>query len=639
MPTLPTVSANRNVQPIQAAPLRQEAAQMAENQNKITGTITKIAQAWSDAHDQIQLTQAKANANAALEQTKMAMINDTRPPSAQNEKEYYDAINKVKENAVSGIDNKMVATQARLEIDHDADITAIQLGGLYKKKTIDYARGVVIPQAMTAHQTAMISAANENVYTQKRDAMFNDVDANVQKGLLDFTEGEKLKKDTLYGAAESAVYSNPIVGMNQINSGRYDLDAEQKTKLTEKAQELLKKREEMDKYQLKVTNTQGALELSQDLYNGTLDHNKIRFLQQSGKINSETAAIFDAIALKKNITIPASTSLAEPDFFVNLLNESLEFGDISQTQKVLIDASQAYGDNKMGSQQYAYFVSQANAAFQRQAKGLTGLSKSQVAMKGAMNGLKSFNSTINPLSTENKRTWSSLASQFMSRFKEGDDPEKIKNEVIDEHLKSKMQQQLNIENLPANITQAEAFNLLKIDPSGQPIDDGMVTVVSSSGQLGQESNQTGMENIKTNTVKFLYNFTQAYGIPVVVTGATEKGHAVGEKSHGSGDKVDLRSDENKAKNKQEKKDIQDLNNKVKSWGVSRYRTVKGKKESGYVDPQSGSIFWKENDHWDVEVNNKFANSDRVPMLDPSGKRVRVKSSQYQDALNKGYKPL
>jgi hypothetical protein len=427
MPTFPVYNAQRNINATPSAPLREgEAAAPFKMQQQVVGTMIDITQKWQETQDVVQATDAKGKYKTAWADILTRASSD---PNFKDSDKYYKELNKVREQSLHGVENIAVKNALGQEFQFEGQINKFKLDEIFKQKEIDYTRSVALPTAIKGYQNGMITAMTPAEYDKEREGLFTEIERNRLAGIIDYGEAEKIKKNAMYGAAETAVYANPEGGMSQIDSGRYDLTSEEKSKLTTTARQIIKHRDELDDWKKKQSNIQGAIQLSQALHQRTLTHDMVKGLQQSGVIDSETAAIFDSIALKKGYEIPASTSLAQPDYFVRLIEDSN--GDKVKVDKILKDAAKAYGDNKLGSNQYLYLIQQATESFDRQSKGLTGMSKQQAAMKYATDGLKAY---ANIMSKTPPALLYKLLMKFTDRFKPGDDPEKIKTEVVDEHL-------------------------------------------------------------------------------------------------------------------------------------------------------------------------------------------------------------
>lgn len=186
------------------------------------------------------------------------------------------------------------------------------------------------------------------------------------------------------------------------------------------------------------------------------------------------------------------------------------------------------------------------------------------------------------------------------------------------------------------ITTQQAIQYLGVDEKGKPIGDSRFTLYSSSGTIGQESNQTGLEGIEPYTLDVLKNIANKYDLHMTITAGTEKGHKIeGDVSHEKGKKVDLRSRIKNNMTLEETERILKLNNTIESWGATQWRTNElGKEEPGYVDPDSGAIFWKEKDHWDVEVG--FDVRPSTPVVPPEPELPKPVQTKTVNGRKKAY---
>jgi hypothetical protein len=175
---------------------------------------------------------------------------------------------------------------------------------------------------------------------------------------------------------------------------------------------------ELIKWNTKVTQTQGAFDLSQGLIDGTLTPEKVKAYQQTGKIDTDTAAIFDTVIRKVDFQIPETTTLGKPDYFLRLLDQSLN--NKTEAIKVLKDATEAYGKGDMGANQYAYFIQEANKKFAREKQGLSGWEKSMDYVRNNAHALKDFATFISPVNQI--KISGDMITKLIQRVIKGEDP-------------------------------------------------------------------------------------------------------------------------------------------------------------------------------------------------------------------------
>jgi hypothetical protein len=438
VPALPVYNSSRNIQPQTAGPLQTGAEQPYIDQQKVIKTVADIAQKWSDAQDVMQSTDVKAKHGLALAQIQAEQALDK---DFNNAPKYQAKIDKLNEELLKGVSNAEVRNKLSLQLNYDNEIAKIKIDADAKSQQMAYNKFQF--NNYIKEQELLKSKATDIERQQINDNIETNTIMQVSTGLLTEEEALDIRYKSQKDAAESLVYSNPQAGIEALKNDYFGLlSAEDKVKLTDHAHGIEKKNKEIADYRMKQLNTQSSFDLSVALSNKTLTHDMVKNFQQSGRIDNETAAIFDSIALKKNYEIPSSTQLAQPDYFVRLIEDAN--GDNVKVDKVLKDAAKAYGDNKLGVNQYLYLIQQAEIAFKRQESGEVGMSRPQVIMKQSVDGLKTFANSV-------KTSFGNLLIKFTDRFKQGDDPIKVKQEVIEEHLGdelNKIKESLKPEGIP-----------------------------------------------------------------------------------------------------------------------------------------------------------------------------------------------
>lgn len=111
-------------------------------------------------------------------------------------------------------------------------------------------------------------------------------------------------------------------------------------------------------------------------------------------------------------------------------------------------------------------------------------------------------------------------------------------------------------------------------------------VVSSSGNCSDRNNRscTSLDGVRDLTITRVRELQTAVGVPLVVTGGTEVGHAAGQYSHANGYKIDLRPTPQLNSH---------IENNYTSVGGSRWRDSRGNVYYRHGPP----------DHWDITVTN------------------------------------
>lgn len=432
MPTLPVYNAQNNIRPTTGEPLRNEAGAPFEMAREVVSTMQTVAQKWSDANDVMQYTEAKAKYELAVADIEMRANAD---PDFRKAPDYLAELAKAKETALSTVTSPQVTNKASFEFDYGNQLSGMKIGGQFRKKQM-VNNLANLSTAMASLQAKRFTTDNPN----ERNATELEIDrlraSNLYSGLVSKSEMDEIDGKALFKAVESAVYANPDISLVKLNKEDFGLDPKSHNKLITEAQQIIKKREDLAEWQKNQTLTQGAISLSVALGNNSLTSKMVRDMQQAGTIDAETAAIFDAVALKKKYEIPANTSLAEPDYYIRLLEDSM--GDWKDIKKIMADAARAYGDHKIGTNQYLYFINSASETFDRQNRGIFTSSKEQAGVKFSIEGIKNAATSIygagKNATKEVSEATGEMVTKFFDRFKPGDDPQKVKAEVIEESL-------------------------------------------------------------------------------------------------------------------------------------------------------------------------------------------------------------
>ena len=130
-PVLPGYNSQRNINANTPEPLRNEATQPFQDQQKILGTMQQITQQWSNANDVMQYTEAKAKNGLLIADIESRANAD---PDFKNSEKYYKELEDAKKLSTSGISNQEVASKANIEFDTDLAITKMKIAGKKMKK-------------------------------------------------------------------------------------------------------------------------------------------------------------------------------------------------------------------------------------------------------------------------------------------------------------------------------------------------------------------------------------------------------------------------------------------------------------------------------------------------------------------------
>lgn len=420
MPKIPVYNAERNINANPIAPQRHEVDQSFQNTQTVIGAVKNVTQQWSNANDVMQYTEAKSKYETASADISARANAD---PNFRNSETYSKELEKAKQESVTGIANQEVANKAAMEFDYNNKITGIKIDAGFKQKQIVYNK-VQVKNSVDLLQQKRISSSTSAESTQYDHQIEQILQANVDSGVLTYQEGIDFAYNSNKRAMENLVYSNPQAGLKALENNT-QLTEKDKYSLIEEAHQIEKRDKEFQAWQLKQTQTQGTVELSDALFNKSLSPTMVRDMQQKGLIDSETAAIFDSLAIDKKYDIPESTSLGQPEYFLRLLEDT--HGEKVEVNKILKDAATSYAEGKLGVNQYRYFIQSAKETFDRQSKGIFTPSKEQNAVKSALDGIQSFAKSTGG-------AVEGMFVKFFDRFKPGEDPNVIKSQVINEKV-------------------------------------------------------------------------------------------------------------------------------------------------------------------------------------------------------------
>ncbi len=235
MPTLPVYNAKQNVDANISAPLRNEATQPFQDQQKVVGALENVTQQWSNLNDEMQFTKAKTNAQLAIAQQEQLAHQDPNPDNAQA---HIDAIKSVATKSIDGIDNQRVAQKAALEINGDAAVSSIKINSIFLNKKL-------LSNDLTLENYASVSAQNKsNAITQSQsEQVDNDFTQTINrnytigaisegraKSLIDNYRMGVVKNDLAKEGALHLDQSQVEAELNKGQSGRYkDLSTDQNT--------------------------------------------------------------------------------------------------------------------------------------------------------------------------------------------------------------------------------------------------------------------------------------------------------------------------------------------------------------------------------------------------------------------------
>jgi hypothetical protein len=424
MAEFPRHSAQRQLTTQQPEVLRRDAQDRAQITTKALSDVTDMAVKLDNAFITSQLNAVKAEKGVFLAKAKNDALLD---PNSNNMDKHLKVISDYKKNGLKDISPR-ARQQAQLEFDTDIALAEIQIQGIFQKKVIDESvKNLAV--SLETKLDAALSTTNPAEFSKQITQAVAQINDNVLTGIISPDEGkrlkEKYKEDLRLGIIDRDLYSDPLRFKSNINKGVYQFknEKEKATKLGI-ADDSIKAAENLDKWHERQIHTTNAYDLSNQLLQRTLSPEGVKQVYREGKIDFETAAIFEEVLTTGNYAIPDETKLGKPDFLLRLLDDVLD--DKTASLDVMKQAARAFGRKDIGANQYAYFVNEANKKFARMQKGEKGWGDE--LLKGAVESIKNFAKFTSP--TGHALTAANLLSRFIDRLQNGTSPEIASDEVI-----------------------------------------------------------------------------------------------------------------------------------------------------------------------------------------------------------------
>jgi hypothetical protein len=424
----------------------------------ISGTLSTQGISPEMAGTQGKIMQAAGEGLASLTE-KWQELRD-KDETMRSTLELQKRLDEININAMQDPDIWNAGDKAKKEIDKALSETSMMISSGRAREQYLFSAGLDTQRATTAITTSLmkkqIDAGKANTLQvidglkkqsylsgpQEQsvitDKINKTIDDAVNIGYFDREAGYKYKEaifeEMRTGQVTNDLMIDPKKTLEELNKGGKgiypDLTPKERSSLVKNAETKIKSLEAIDKWNIQQTNTVGTYELSQALINKTLTPETIKDMFNNGRIDAETASIFDTVVTQGTYEIPDNTILAKPDYFLKLLDETL--GDKTEALDIMKKATIAYGKNEMGANQYAYFIQEANKKFNRQKNGLFGSDEGALSLKNMFNYLK----LSNPI------TAAPIIAKTLSRIiKEGADNasvEKIlKEEILNQYDETK----------------------------------------------------------------------------------------------------------------------------------------------------------------------------------------------------------
>jgi len=342
MPRIPQYESKRNVNTGPIAPAQNLATQDAANQNKILGTIQDVAQSWSDAHDVMQYSKAKADYEVRAEEIKQRAALDE---NFNNTPKYLEELNKAKSESLKGIDNNTVAGKAGQEISLSNSINGIKIEFANKQKEL----------ANNQHNVQEYVTAKVNDLPYATEAEKLSIQADVEdhlklqviQGVLSPQMAQKILLESKMASATNHVFSNPDEAISELQKkdGYYsELPLEKKSKLISTASDY-KKRLQKEATQLqKDIILKNETDIAMAIAEGKpMNIGKLALKLENGTISSD----FAQIALRVVTSPEPVGAYTNNDEFSALTKKLFASENKEQVHKSIMNILRGGGDGKL----------------------------------------------------------------------------------------------------------------------------------------------------------------------------------------------------------------------------------------------------------------------------------------------------
>lgn len=342
MPVLPGYEQRRNINANTPEPLRNEASQKFEDQQKVIGTLAGITEKWSQANDIMQYTKARADYEVAAEQIN---TNAQEDPDPYNADKYIKELEDAKNKSVSGISNQEIAQKVGAQIDLSNRINAIRIDTNFKHKQLK-ANQYNVETFVNTKTNAMATATEAEKMGIQKEIEYQ-LDLSVRSGVLSPEEAGKILLNSKESSATVGIFTNPDGTIEELkkSDGFYkEIPIDKRMKLIERARDYKEKQQkeatEMQKEIIYNNEAEIALGFSQG---NPPNIQKLSEMVRNGTISSDFANIALKVATSKD-SVNAITSNEE---FSKLTKEVFSSKNKEEVQKAIKNILMGGGDGKL----------------------------------------------------------------------------------------------------------------------------------------------------------------------------------------------------------------------------------------------------------------------------------------------------
>ena len=410
MPSLPIYTSQRNITAQQSQPLRNEASKPFEMNKEVVGAIQNVTQAWSDAHDVMQYTEAKGAYEVGVADVQARAAAD---PNYKDTKKYYKELEDAKKNSLKGISNKQVLEKLSLEMNFGNQMAGIKIDTNFKQKEVT-ANKFNLGQSVEGLQQKKLQASTPAEASQYDSQMQDLLAVNVATGVVTQAEAEKMKDDANMLSAEfdATVNSDEFV---KRGSKYYDIPEDKYQKLKETAR-LSKERGKKEAIEaLDLQQQQSEADLTMSLANKEIDRLSVPDITKkalNGEISKKYAdAYISVLTSAKHID---KNKKIEKSGFTKFAKELFKSENSEESRAAIVKMLDGAAEGELNEEQLGVLLKTASKHGGK-TKGLIG---------GAVDGLMKIGETRAKFSGER------LVYDFFKGLVDGKDPEVAKQEAI-----------------------------------------------------------------------------------------------------------------------------------------------------------------------------------------------------------------
>jgi hypothetical protein len=206
MPIFPSYDSKRNIEATTAEPLRQEAAESFKPIQQLAQTFQSISEDWIQANDVMQATEAKSKFESGRMNIEQQALND---PDFLNSKTYFDQLQKLKDDSLSGIDNQEIVNNLSPELDLKNNISVLKISSNFKTKQISYNKSVLDKGLKVSYRNIFSPFSTEQERKLEEDNVIGMLNSNIALGTITEEEKDKLLLDARINAAEYEAVVHP----------------------------------------------------------------------------------------------------------------------------------------------------------------------------------------------------------------------------------------------------------------------------------------------------------------------------------------------------------------------------------------------------------------------------------------------